>query len=82
MNFIQDRYLAPFTTFSLFMFQLLIVLVFIFVCIGCYWWATGKGYEPFVWGMKTLFPASVWGVIYYSLKIYQVKLSKEDESVE
>jgi hypothetical protein len=56
MKYISDRYLVPFIKFSLFMFQLLTVLAIILFGIGCYWWFTGNGYEPAIWGMKTLVP--------------------------
>ena len=82
MKYISDRYLVPFIKFSLFMVQLLTVLALILLGIGCYWWFTGNGHEPVIWGMKTLVPASLWGVIYCTLKIYQEKLLREAENVE
>lgn len=77
MEFIVERYLGPFIKFSLFMLQLLLVLAFILAGIGIFWGISGNGFEPLNWALKTLLPASSWGVIYFTLKIFQSKRSEK-----
>ena len=79
MDFIIDRYLNPFVKFSLFMLQLLLVLSFILAGIGIFWGVMGNGFDPVNWALKTLLPASFWGVIYFALRMLQARRSEKTE---
>lgn len=78
MGPVTDNFLLPITKFSLFMLQLLLVLAFILAGIGVFWRVSGNGHEPLIWALKTLLPASIWGVIYFGMRILVAKLNQPD----
>lgn len=78
MGTFTDNYLIPITKLSFFMLQLLLVLAFILAGIGIFWSVSGNGHEPLIWALKTLLPASIWGVIYFGMRILIARLNQAD----
>jgi TRAP-type mannitol/chloroaromatic compound transport system permease large subunit len=78
MGTVTDNFLLPITKFSLLILQLLLVLAFILAGIGVFWSVSGNGHEPLIWALKTLLPASIWGVIYFGMRILIAKLNQAD----
>lgn len=77
MGTVTDNFLLPIMKFSLFMMQILLVLSFILAGIGVFWWVSGYGYEPLIWALKTMFPASIWGVIYFGMRMLLARVGTQ-----
>ena len=82
MGTVTDNFLLPIAKFALFMTQLLLVLAFILVGIGAFWAVSGNGYEPVIWALKTLLPASIWAVIYFGMRLLIAKLNPPSQRTE